>query len=159
MAAAAPIASRQLAQAWQAFKASAVTRSSVPQVGPKSAAGVLISDAAAASSTAAAGALILDTVAAASAAASAAAAAAPSGGVTGAEHGRPGMGQQADAADDPEDEEVSKTIENTLNISSVLHVATSCLKSTVPYIGFLLCAQTLQQHLVAHQMCSHLPAS
>ncbi len=155
MAAAAPIASRQLAQAWQAFKASAVTRSSVPQVGPKSAAGVLISDAAAASSTAAAGALILDTVAAASAAA----AAAPSGGVTGAEHGRPGMGQQADAADDPEDEEVSKTIENTLNISSVLHVATSCLKSTVPYIGFLLCAQTLQQHLVAHQMCSHLPAS
>ena len=155
MAAAAPIASRQLAQAWQAFKASAVTRSSVPQVGPKSAAGVLISDAAAASSTAAAGALVLDTVAAASAAA----AAAPSGGVTGAEHGRPGMGQQADAADDPEDEEVSKTIENTLNISSVLHVATSCLKSTVPYIGFLLCAQTLQQHLVAHQMCSHLPAS
>jgi len=155
MAAAAPIASRQLAQAWQAFKASAVTRSSVPQVGPKSAAGVLISDAAAASSTAAAGALILDTVAAASAAA----AAAPSGGVTGAEHGRPGMGQQADAADDPEDEEVSKTIENTLNISSVLHVATSCLKSTVPYIGFLLCAQKLQQHLIAHQMCSHLPAS
>ncbi len=155
MAAAAPIASRQLAQAWQAFKASAVTRSSVPQVGPKSAAGVLISDAAAASSTAAAGALILDTVAAASAAA----AAAPSGGVTGAEHGRPGMGQQADAADDPEDEEVSKTIENTLNISSVLHVATSCLKSTVPYIGFLLCAQKLQQHLIARQMCSHLPAS
>ncbi|KAL0041131.1 hypothetical protein WJX77_005802 [Trebouxia sp. C0004] len=57
--AAAPIASRQLAQAWQAFKA-AVTRSSLPEVRD----------------------------------------------VTGAEHGWPGMGQQVDTADDPEDEEV-----------------------------------------------------
>ncbi len=101
-AAAAPIASRQLAQAWQAFQA-AVTRSSLPDVGPKSTAGVLISDAAAASSAAAAGALVPDAVAASSAAA----AAVPLGDVTGAKHGRPGMGQQAHAADDPEDEEVS----------------------------------------------------
>ena len=101
-AAAAPIASRQLAQAWQAFKA-AVTRSSLPNVDSKSAANTLISDAAAASSTAAAGALVPDAVAVSSAAA----AAASSGGAIGVEHGQPGMGQQADAADDPEDEEVS----------------------------------------------------
>ncbi|KAL0046021.1 hypothetical protein WJX82_011659 [Trebouxia sp. C0006] len=101
-AAAAPIASRQLAQAWQAFQA-AVTRSSLPDVGPKSTAEVLFSDAAAASSTgAAAGGPVPDAVAAAAAAAAAAAL----GDVTRAEHDRPGMGQQADAADDPEDEEV-----------------------------------------------------
>ncbi|DBA73433.1 TPA: hypothetical protein ACH3X1_011469 [Trebouxia sp. C0004] len=115
--AAAPIASRQLAQAWQAFKA-AVTRSSLPEVSPMSTAGVLVSDAAAVSSAVAAEALVPDAVAASSAAAaealvpsavaasSAAAAAAPSGDVTGAEHGWPGMGQQVDTADDPEDEEV-----------------------------------------------------
>ena len=109
-AAAAPIASRQLAQAWQAFQA-AVTRSSLPDVGPKSTAEVLFSDAAAASSTgAAAGGPVPDAVAAAAAAAAAAAL----GDVTRAEHDRPGMGQQADAADDPEDEEVSTSSERHL---------------------------------------------
>ena len=101
MAAAAPIASRQLAQAWQAFQA-AVTRRSLPEVGSKSAARAVMSDAAAASSTAAAAeASVPDALAATSAAAAAAAA----GGATGAKHGRPSMGQEA--ADDPEDEEVS----------------------------------------------------
>ncbi len=114
-AAAAPVASRQLAHAWQAFQAAAVTKSSLPDAGPKSTAEVLISDAAAASSTgAAAGGPVPDAVAAAAAAAAAAAL----GDITRVERDRPGVGQQADAADDPEDEEVSTSskrhLEHTL---------------------------------------------
>lgn len=84
--AAAPIASRQLAQAWQAFQAAVTRGSSSPEDGPTSAAGV--------------------PAVAATAAASSAAPAASTAAMNGVAYGVAGVSQHGQAADEPEDEEV-----------------------------------------------------
>ena len=116
--AAAPIASRQLAQAWQAFQAAVTRGSSSSGDGPTSAAGVPAVAAAAAASSAA-------PVASATAA-------------NGVAHGVAGISQHGQAADEPEDEEVCIIRKDNPLILSCRWFSCCLVYATVPDYVFSL---------------------